>query len=483
VKTLAKNLVGLGVLAVVGAAVGGYAYLRAGEEDQRPKGKTQRLFAAVQVEPAAAARVELEKKGNVVVLVKDAGRWRIEKPVRMSADDDKVEALVRKLLELEATKVFGEDGAADPPTETLSGLQTPTARVAVDFAGAAPTKLAIVFGVDSGFDRSVYARSIVEGGPGAQQRTVQLAQGARGGFERAWTDLVDRRALGANAPEIVALRVVPGTPAEDRIEWAAARVPGGSSTTQEFAITAPFEGEADDNSVRHALEGMAAAPISEFVSEDRGADLASWGLDKPLWTVTATLQGKDGARVERVLRVAPGQQPKTLLIARDDQQWVGSVNEALDDGLDQTVGTLRGKDLLAFDREAVHRVELENGAARIVLERGGDRASDWRMLSPEPKVVKAYVANGLVFTFAELKAEAREADGDAMAAAMERTGLAKPSAKIDFFDGAGVKLGGLRFGATDGEDTFVMAEGGTFIGRVPTTRAAALPKTPADLMP
>ena len=476
-NTVQKNLVGLAVVAVVGGAVATYAWLRAGEEDARPRGADKRLFTGT---PADATRLEIEAPGKQLVVVKDAGSWRIEKPVKMAADDDKVVALVGRVLAVEARQVFGRGDAPDPPADAVSGLAQPTERATVTLGGATPTTKAVIeLGVESAFDHSVYARAQ----EGADAPVVaQVPASLRRELGKPWLDVVDRRALGADPLEVVKLRVVPGAPAADRIAWAIERAPGGSSSTQEWRVVEPFVGEADDNAARAAVDGLFSAPVADFLAEDKGADLAKWGLDAPAWIVTATVKIGDAPAVERVLRIAPRpDKPGEVFLTRDDQPWVGAANAELDDGLAKDEAALKSKDLFAFDREAVQRVEIVRPTTKIVIERGETRASDWKMLSPEPAVVKAYRANGLVFTFAEMKGERREADA-IDAATLARTGLGEGASTIAFYDPSGKKLGALRVGSVVGDEAYVMAEGGAFVAVVPKTRVDELPTKPSDLL-
>lgn len=495
-KQVTRSLVTLLGGALVAAVVGGYAYWRS-TSSAMTSTRDDRLVFDVALK--RFDRIEIRSAGQLTALERDEGFWSVTRPERALADPQLVEEMLGYAVRIRAERRFdGRDGEPIPSTQA-TGIQDQDSTFVAWKEGEPSTRVKLVFGSASAFNGKIYA--LATQGEGTPE-LLMVAASNRSQVLRTAAQLYDRRLLGASFERVQAMTIEPREPSAEQIAFRfvatrdGADTPSSGGANTHYRITMPELGAADDFRIRELLKAFAAMPVSEFVTMEHRGEWASYGLDEPEFRVTATLllQGamEEERLVERKLRVGARRavdsvDEVTIFVAREDQPWVGEVNRALLLALPSSEDQLKSKQLIDVDREHIHRIEMRlTEAGHLTVERtrpGSGKSSGWRMLAPEPGAVNAYVLNRFLLTFATLVGSSREAEGDAVRspAVLQRTGLDPAQAQtITFLDDQGKVIGGLLLGAKDGEDLFVMAEGGPYIVRVPGAKARELPRVAAD---
>ena len=145
-----------------------------------------------------------------------------------------------------------------------------------------------------------------------------------------------------------------------------------------WQITEPKQYRADQDSVSSLVSSLSSLNADTIV-EQKAADLAPYGLNKP--TMNVTVIKKDG-------------QARDLMIGDDTPTSSGAYAKLADDprvftiasftksGLDKTPNDLRDKRLLTFDSDKLTRVELQ--AKGQTEEFGKNSGGDWQILKPRP---------------------------------------------------------------------------------------------------
>lgn len=496
-KQVTRSLLTFAMLGGVGAAVGGYAWIKAGEAEVQAVPEDKRVF---DIPPARFNRVEIKNQGHVVRLEEEGGQWVVTEPARISADPGVVKELLTQAVRIRAEQRLGKPGAESVPKDELTGLDERAAMLLAWREGEPKTRIAVALGIQSEFNHRVYAR--VQQGEGSAE-IVMVPGSSKTQLIKPATQLYDRRVLGASHERVRRLTVEPREPSEERILFTLERIKGESDkpllgARPRYKVIEPPLGEADAFQVSELLKALAAVPVSNFVSTEHGGDFAKYGLDPPEFILTATVAleapGGEERLVERRIRVGAVREPETeggatsVYVAREDQPWIGEVNASLFHALPHTVDKLKSKRLIDVDREQVRRIEMKlKEAGNITLERtepAGGGAPGWRLLAPEPGPAKVYVVNRFLLTFTRLVGLSREAEGKQAQdpAVLERTGLADEAQTVAFYGEGDKLLGAIRLGKVKEDDLFAMAEGGEFIVRVPKAKLREIPLSAAELL-
>lgn len=488
-KQVTRSLLTLGLVGAVGGGIALMAWLRSGEVALDPQGTADKRL--LPFEPSDVTSLTVTVKGNAAQLAKDNEGWKILSPVSLGADETIIDKMLGQLETARAKTEFGTAERPEVPADGLTGLAVPQSVLTlVTPAG----ELTLEVGDVSEYNRESYARVKTPERP--EGRVLTISPSTAGLIQKSWSDLRDTRAAGASTARIAKVRVEPNPVTDEQIVFELERIPPDPNLPRyrqkdRWQANTPDVGLPDQKVALDVLQSLARAPISELLTMNHQGDLAAYGLGDPAWRVTLWLAPfgalQPGAEpIRRTLLIGPVVDEKVVL-AREDQTWVGKAHESLTYGLKTSVEHLKSKRVFNFDRTDVARIELDlTEAGQIILEKGGESAggTSWRMLAPQPAVAKAHRATSLVLAYAELVGERRVAEGAEVgkAAVLKRYGLDEGVQTVRFLASDGETMGTLLIGKRAGDKAYAMAEGGQFIVELPASRLDPLPLSAAELI-
>jgi hypothetical protein len=167
-----------------------------------------------------------------------------------------------------------------------------------------------------------------------------------------------------------------------------------------WVLTAPLKTDADQREVQNLIRALVTGSVNRVV-EDRPANLAPFGLDKPVTTITVTA----GAAQETFSIGDSGPLSSTLYVLRGSDRKVLLTNLAPKDFVNKTLMTYRRKDLLQMSQSEVERVRLTYQTTEIVLYQGQEKPkSKWKIRYPIEAEADQTEVRALLFRLEDLKA-------------------------------------------------------------------------------
>src|SRR5262249_61205421 len=126
------------------------------------------------------------------------------------------------------------------------------------------------------------------------------------------------------------------------------------------------------------FEKLTAGKVKEFAAE-APPSRATYGLDRPLRLTIYTGREKD--RASRTLLVGRADATKKGVYAmREGEASVLLLPEDVAKAIPRNVAVLRAKQLAAFDRDKVTRIDVESPKGAVTLAREKDR---WTITAPQ----------------------------------------------------------------------------------------------------
>ncbi|MEK6530770.1 MAG: DUF4340 domain-containing protein, partial [candidate division NC10 bacterium] len=188
-----------------------------------------------------------------------------------------------------------------------------------------------------------------------------------------------------------------------------------------WKITKPVSLRADGEAISDFLDKLRFTKVKEFLA-DAPRSLARYGLDRPVRvtiffgkekdrTAQALLLGNEEPAKQGVYAMRPGD--RSVLLVGDDV-WKA---------LPKTVGALRDKTVVDYDRDKVAGLEVESPKGKVTLAKEGEK---WRITAPEPVAADDGEVSGLLFKLREMRAAGFFGEGPA---SIDRY-LAKPAVRI-----------------------------------------------------
>ena len=222
--------------------------------------------------------VEVAAGGKTLALAKDAGDWKIAKPMQLRADFGSVEGLVGKLQSAQMKSIVS---STEPSAADLKkyGLDKPDATVTL---GAGSTRATLLVG-GKAEENTVYARDASKPDVVTIDKTL-VDDLKKGADEYRRKDLFEFRAFNATRVEI--------TRGGQTVVFE--RVKGqGENAQDKWRRVSPNPADADRDKVDGMLSRLANMRASSFVEST-----AKTGLDKPAMVVFVKFD--DGKKEERV---------------------------------------------------------------------------------------------------------------------------------------------------------------------------------------
>jgi hypothetical protein len=290
------------------------------------------------VKPEALTRLTLKYPNAEIDLVREAGKWKLVKPVKAPADNDAVKTLAQEIAQCQIERTVDEHPASLAPF----GLAQPQATIiAATKTGVLP---AIEVGKTTPVGYNVYIKT-------SAKPAVMITAAAFGpGTKRTATDLRDHTLLSFSADDVN--RFVIARPNAPAIEV--------DKQAGKWVIVKPARFPADQRTAQEFLNSLSNSRINEFVN-DNPTDLAKYNLAKPRITVTVYRDSGKPLSLEVGGQIMSAGK-EGFYVQRDGQPEVYSINSWMFADLDKDLGDLRDKTVLAFEPSDVERIQVtQNG--------------------------------------------------------------------------------------------------------------------------
>jgi len=142
-----------------------------------------------------------------------------------------------------------------------------------------------------------------------------------------------------------------------------------------WRLLKPLDTAADQTAVRNLVNAIADCEVKKDIDKPE-SNLAAYGLDKPMVTITVRLKDKELPAIE-VGKNTPVGFSTYATLASDKK--IRLVNSAFRSGMDKQPKDLRDKTILTFNDKDVDQVSLRGDGKDILLTRKDDA---WRLERP-----------------------------------------------------------------------------------------------------
>jgi len=387
-------------LAIVLAALGIFYYvyeIRLSPEREKSAQAKGRLWP---VEQKDVEEVIAKRKADTVHVKREGADWVLLAPVKARADRSAVDDLITNLV---TTRV---DREIDPNPAGLAdfGLDAPSVDLSVKVKGKADP-LTLLLGGKNPTGAWVYGKA--KDKPAVFTVSDSVLRDAT----KPVADFRDKTLLAFDKKDVTGLEIV----------LAGERMSVEPEAESKWKITKPVSLRADTEAISDFLDKLRFSKVKEFPA-DTPRSLARYGLDRPARvtiflgkekdrTAQALLLGKEEPAKQGVYAMRPGD--RSVLLVGDDV-WKA---------LPKTVGALRDKRVVDYDRDKVAGLEVESPRGKVTLTKEGEK---WRITAPEPLAADDGEVSGLLFKLREMRAAGFLGEGPA---SIDRY-LAKPAVRI-----------------------------------------------------
>jgi hypothetical protein len=308
----------IALIAVLGG-LGAYIYF---VESDRPASTSvageparEKFFT---VETDKINEIRINYKGETTLLRKDAAGWKLVEPMAVDADPPEAISLAQAITNLESVRTV-----VDNPSDLAQfGLSDP--QIMVDFKAEGGASGSFKLGSKNPTQSEIYAMK------GGTNTVVLVSAFQESSFTKEPFALRDKRILKFDREKADTLTLVKGG---NSIQLA--------RSGSEWKVVKPVEARSDYSAVEGFITRLSSANMSKLV-EEQPADLAKYGLDKPLMTVTL---GAGSSKT--VLEVGKTENDQTY--ARDaSRPMVFTVDSTLQTDLNKNFDDYRKKELFEF---------------------------------------------------------------------------------------------------------------------------------------
>ncbi len=387
-------------LAIILVALGVFYYvyeLRLGPERERAVQAKGRLWT---VEQKDVEEVIAKRKADTVHVKREGADWALLAPVKARADRSTVDDLVTNLVTLHV------DREIDPNPAKLAdfGLNAPSVDLTVKVKGKGDP-LTLLLGGKNPTGVWVYGKA--KDKPAVFTVSDSVLRDAT----KPVADFRDKTILAFDKKDVTGLEIV----------LDGERLSVEPEAESKWKITKPVSLRADAEAISDFLDKLRFTKVKEFPA-DAPKSLARYGLDRPA-RVTIFL-GKEKDRTSRALLLGKEEPAKQGIYAmRPGDRSVLLVGDDVWKALPKTVGALRDKMVLHYDRDKVAGLEVESPKGKVTLAKEGEK---WRITAPEPLAADDGEVSGLLFKLREMRAAGFLGEGPA---SIDRF-LAKPAVRI-----------------------------------------------------
>ena len=426
------------ILVVVLAGLGAYIYfVDANKPLAGADGSTTVKEKVFTVDAAKINELRIAYKGESTLLKKDNSGWKIVEPAQMEADPPEAIGVATTLTNVEMVRVIDEN-----PTDLEQfGLAKPA--ISVEYKGEGGVAGTLKLGNKNATQGEMYALK------NNDKRVFLVSSFNETSFNRTSFDLRDKKILKFDRDKADSLVLAKGA---DSIELA--------RSGSDWKIVKPVPSRSDYSAIEGFLTRLSTANMSKMLEQD-AKDLAKYGLDKPVMTITI---GAGSAKT--VLDVGKTENNETY--ARDaSRPMVFTVDSTLQADLNKNFDDYRKKEM--FDFRPFYVAKL-----RVVID--GTSTYEFEKVPPpkpsDPETWKVTQVGGASHT-----ADANAIDdlwnklvgikADSFVDAKTKTGLDKPVLVVSASYDEG-KFERVRFGQS-GDSYYGGRDGEQGIGKIDST--------------
>jgi Domain of unknown function (DUF4340) len=374
------------------------------------------------------AGITLVRGGQEIYLENQDNKWVITRPVNATADEAVANSLVGGLVSARIQREFAPEGG----DLKQYGLSEPAVKLEVKLKSGETHNIAL--GGSDDLTLSAYAK--IDGSQNVAILPVSLLNDSN----KSLNDIRDRSVLSASQYELSSFKI--------------ANESGGyelEKKESEWNIKSPITGLADESQVNTMLADITGAKAVEVVSESVD-DPAKYGLDKSKVSITARLS----AGGERTVSIG-SKVDENYYAKISDRPQLLKVDSLFYEKLNTKLASLRSKQFIRLDRDALAKFYIKNSNVTLVAEKKDDK---WIVTEPADKKDKE-ASTFKMFTPLETSAtEVLDKPSGAVAAK-----LANPAVEVRLTDKNG-KTTILRISSADGDNVYVKVDGRQEIYRV-----------------
>jgi hypothetical protein len=406
------------------AALGGYAYF---VESKKPAAGEKHKDKALALDKDKVKELTLTPaSGDAIHLVKADKDWRMASPLVVAADSAEVEALLSSLQSLEIDEVVVPSA---PKLEDF-GLAPAKLKVSVVQTGA-PNPQELLLGDKTPSGGGLYAKLP------AEPKVFTIPGYVESSLMKKPFDLRDRDLLHVKRDAVKAVEVVG---------------PQGSFTLnrgsgEEFSFSKPLQTKAGRWSVDGLLSNLEGLKM-DGIAADNPKDLKPFGLVKPTWHVTLSLN--DGT--SKTLEVGGSPSDKKYFAREASGTLVAIITSPVVDELSKGMGELRAKRLLELATYEVEGFTVLAGGKSQEYERSSSKSKDgfdaykWKRAKPDSKDIETSKIEDVLFKLGGLEVKEFLDKPEAP----EKYGLDAPTLKVTIRLGAGKPPVSVEIGEKDG---------------------------------
>ncbi len=469
------------ILLVVAIALGAGMLMLFNQEQkdaQKPvaaaAAKAKDLF---EPKPASLVQMKVEQPDRPARLFEQQeDEWVIVEPVKARADRSAVDGDARSVTDLQYIQKY-EAGAADAPSEDLTGLKQPNLVLTVKDKDGTSHSLRVGNVRPMTEDETYVAKD-------SDPAVYVVKQNLLTKFARPLSEYRERRV--ANIPFSDVARVkVSGAQNYELVK-----------SGEEWVLEQPIRGRTDKAKVEALLQAACNIYTENYVSDD-DRNLRIYGLAQPQLTLAITTEKKPPATQPASTQPAASQpvatQPAevkttTILVGAKagtqyfaklaDQTSVFQVSDAVFKAMNVPLLDVRDKSIAQVEQPRVRGLDITVGGESVMLVKQNDR---WQMAGALVGPAETSAVNDLVKALAQTKATAFE---DEPRPELTQYGFENPRARIRVVCEGKIEPAEILVGANtpSGEMTFVRNNADGAIAIVKKTEADALVVEPSALL-
>ena len=290
------------------------------------------------------SKIDLKKKdAPEIVLAKNNGKWQIDAPKPLAADQTTISTMLTTLSSLNSERLV-EDKASNL---SQYGLSEPALEADVTVKDKTQK---LILGDDTPTGSAVYAKR--DGDP----RVFTIATYEKNNIDKGINDLRDKRLLTVNPDKISKVELLAK---KQDIEF--------GRNKDEWQIVKPKPLRADGMQVDDLVRNLTDAKMDLSGSDDSRKIAAAFASATPL--ATARVTDESGTQELQVRKNKDDYYAKSSVVD-GVYKVAGSVGQGMDKGLDD----FRNKKLFDFGFSDPNKIEIHDGAKSYFLTRGGE---DW----------------------------------------------------------------------------------------------------------
>src|SRR5438874_1008413 len=365
-------------------------------------------------------------------------RWRMQSPVKDSADGTTIDSL---LFDLEGWRkdatIPAKEIQADKNRMAEYGVSKAKLRLKLEGTDAPPE---IWFGNNAALEGRTYVRL-------ENSKDVFLAsQSIKNQISKKPEEFRDRKLTDTFATQVARLSL---------------KTAAGEMELQKQAdhwqIVKPLRARADDQKVNDLIAQITTSRIAQFVADDAG-DLHPYGLTEPRGTVTIF---SDNDKQGQILQIGgvPEKEKDQVYVRFAPRKFVYTLPNKIETILSTRPNDLRDRHLVRFDQNQLDRITIDApGRTKTVLAR---KDQNWTIVNRNNRAANAAEARRLIDSLAGEQVTNFVAD---VASDLPEYGLDKPQLTVTLSSFASENtaetkagehpLATIAFGKIDGENIF-----------------------------